>query len=388
MWHWDQGRLGYFEFDNLRRMSAFIIAHDFKNSDFATVTAATGLPFLPPHYVPWRNYARIYKQCLLISEDSGTGKPSSLAKLLAEPGAIISDEYFQFLVQASTEPSPAFTNYASGSSFRYPLLFALKYVLAKLRIGAGNSSTFNEIIEAFQKTNMKGDENDIAFIAAIKAGYDGSGVTGDARQPRESLLVIAQISYLNSKGNELIVSLDPKDADSIFNNLFPFLGPYKNDPNEEIQRRASLFGSAYFVTEYPNTIQSDVVESGFIEGSKVRKTHITIERNSQLRIEYFNTFPTAICDVCKLITDKTYPWTTRVLDLHHLLPLSSGTRVDKNKGTVLDDLVAVCPSCHRAIHRCYDSWLKLKARKDFVDATEALSAYNALKTGFGGIIHA
>jgi hypothetical protein len=387
MWHWDQGRLGYFQFDNLRCVGAFIVSNDFKNADHKTVTAATGLPFSPTNYVPWRNYSRIYKLCLLVSEESGVGKPTSLAQLLATPGAITCDEYFQFLVQASTEPSPALTNYASASDFRYPLLFSLKYVLTKLRIGSGNSSTFTEIIEAFQKTGMKGDESDTAFIAAVKAGYDGSGISGDVRQARESLLVIAQISYLNSKGSELIVSLDEKDAENIFNNLFPIVGPFKNDPDEEIQRRADLFGSAYFVTDYPNTIQSDVVESGFVEGSKVRKTHITIERNAQLRIEYFDTFPTATCDVCKLVTDKTYPWTTRVLDLHHLLPLSSGTRVE-NKGTVLDDLVPVCPNCHRAVHRFYDDWLKSKTRKDFIDATEARSAYTTLKTAFGGAVYA
>lgn len=75
----------------------------------------------------------------------------------------------------------------------------------------------------------------------------------------------------------------------------------------------------------------------------------------------------------------------RVMDLHHLLPLSSGTRVEA-EGTTLDDLVPVCPSCHRAVHRFYDGWLIGNGREDFTNGNEAHEVYRVMKTEFPGLI--
>ena len=86
-------------------------------------------------------------------------------------------------------------------------------------------------------------------------------------------------------------------------------GPRANDREAEIRKLAALFrdGSTNITFDYPNTIVEEVVESGFREGSKVKKTHVTIERNSRLRKEFSLVRPTAICDVCTLDTAKTYP---------------------------------------------------------------------------------
>lgn len=139
--------------------------------------------------------------------------------------------------------------------------------------------------------------------------------------------------------------------------------------------------------DYSHTIITDVVESGFREGNKVKKTHVTIERNASLRRDFFASRPTATCDVCLLDTAKTYPWTERVMDIHHLLPLCSGTRVETT-GTTFDDIVPVCPSCHRAVHRYYDGWLTENGRRDFKDRGEALGVYKAVKANFPGHVHA
>jgi predicted HNH restriction endonuclease len=139
--------------------------------------------------------------------------------------------------------------------------------------------------------------------------------------------------------------------------------------------------------DFSNTRVSDVVESGFKEGGKIKKTHITIERNYKLREFFFQSNPTCICDLCAIDTSKTYPWTKRILDIHHLLPLSSGTRTEA-KGTTLNDLVPVCPSCHRAIHRYYDKWLDENYRVDFCSAHEAEKVYRDLKSNFKGSIYA
>lgn len=207
------------------------------------------------------------------------------------------------------------------------------------------------------------------------------------RQAKESLKVIAQISYLHVHSDKIVVSLSPIDAQEIFDDLHPIAGPRAKERNAEIRRLAMLFkgGSTNMTFEYPNTIIETVIESGFREGSKVKRTHIVIERNAGIRREYFAIHPTTICDICRLDTKSSYPWTERVLDVHHLLPLSSGTRVE-GRNTALNDLVPVCPNCHRAVHRYYDNWLDTNLRKDFINGDEAKMVYRKIKKEFGGLI--
>lgn len=200
---------------------------------------------------------------------------------------------------------------------------------------------------------------------------------------------MAQISYLHVSQNQVIVSLNTEDSLNIFKDLNPIIGPPARDKNSEIIRLAELFqgGSTSTFFDYPNSIISEIVDSGFSEGNKVKKTHIVIERNSGIRRDFFSARPTAVCDVCALDTALTYPWTDRVIDIHHLLPLCSGTRVETT-GTTFDDLVPVCPSCHRAIHRFYDVWLDRSNRSDFESRNESLRVYKEMKSEFRGLIHA
>lgn len=395
MWHWDQGHLGYFQFDALRQIADFVEGHDFKKADRPTLLAATGLNFAGPDtHSPWRNYSRVLKLCLLVSEVGNKAQATPVAHVLAQTGSVTCDEYLHFLIRTFTEPSPALEDWQPNANFRYPLLFSLKYLLTKTAIKRTPAASIAEIIGAYRVTGLVGDEDDNHFVEAVKdtSQYEnvGRGVAKNLwRQSGESLSVISQISYLHIRSGHIIVSLDPVDAHTIFHDLTPVLGPRANNREEEIRRLSTLFadGSTSDFFDYPHTIVTDVVESGFREGTKIKKTHVTIERNASLRKEFFAAHPTAICDVCSLDTAKTYPWTERVMDLHHLLPLSSGTRVEAS-GTTFHDLVPVCPSCHRAIHRYYDGWLIKNNRKDFKDGREALDVYTTVKTNFPGIIHA
>ena len=75
------------------------------------------------------------------------------------------------------------------------------------------------------------------------------------------------------------------------------------------------------------------------------------------------------------------------MDLHHLLPLSSGTRVEAS-GTTFDDLIPVCPTCHRAVHRYYERWLLGESKQDFENRGEAVQVYKSMKAEFPGLIYA
>jgi hypothetical protein len=394
MWHFDQGRLDYFQFDALRQISAFVVANDFKVADRTTLEAATGLPFrVPATHTPWRNYSRVLKLSLLVSVVNGTAQPTPVANILSQAGLVTCDEYLHFLACAFTEPSPALRNWRPNAQFRYPLLFSLKYLLTKVAINQSPISSLDEIMGAYRVTGYDGSENDEDFISIIRSdvsAYENAGETAPdelQRQARESLLFISQISYLHFSGSQIIVSLNQADAHAIFQDLSPVGGVRAPDREAEIRRLADLFrdGSTSISFDYPHTIVEEVVESGFREGNKVKRTHITIERNTRLRKEFFAARPTATCDVCQLDTARTYPWAERIIDLHHLLPLSSGTRVEA-EGTTFNDLVPVCPNCHRAIHRFYDIWLDRNNKVDFKDTGEARSVYQEMKTQFSGLI--
>lgn len=377
MWRFDQGRIEYFQFDEIRKLAKYAIAHDLKSSKRDALVAATGLPFLPASedYPPWRNYSRVFRTSMLVAEVEGHAKPTKIAYLLAEDGKITSDEYFHFLAQTFTAPAPSFQEWTPTDSPRFPLLFSLKYLLAKATIGE-NVVSYSDIISAYETSGFDGDEDQSAFIIIARKTYSEA----DNRQARESIQVISQISYLSATSTTITISLDSETALDVFESLAAVRGSPAPDRESEILRLAGLYESAVsgIDLDYTNTAADQVIEAGFSEGTRVERTHIVLERNAGVRNAFFAENPTADCDFCGRDTQAEFPWVDRVLDIHHVLPLCSGTRSTK-KGTDLTDLVAVCPTCHRAVHRYYAKWLKSAGRKDFVDANEAKAVYDAAK---------
>ena len=390
MWNWDQGRLDYFQFDNLKKIAKFALEDDLRLTDRAGLVAATGLPFLPndDRYPPWRNYSRVFKLSLICAQKGKGSEPTQIAKLLASDGAITTDEYFHFLAQATTDPSPALTGWDNTVELRYPLLFSLRFMLARAAIGLGTTD-ISQIVASYEASGFTGDEDQSAFIELINSNLNMSQVP---RQAAESIQVVAQISYLSLDKRTLTVSLSQEDALDLFEQISPIGGQPLNDGADEVFRLTDLFQSSIDELEldYDTTVLSDVEDAGFSgdtafsEGKKIRKTHLVIERNGKIREEFFKANPSAVCDMCAMDTANAYPWVDRVLDVHHLLPLCSGARTSKD-GTLLDDLVALCPTCHRAVHRYYDKWLKDSGKKDFVDAEEAKVVYDEAKLKHGAI---
>jgi hypothetical protein len=388
MWNWDQGRLDYFQFDNLKKIAKFALTNDLRLSDGATLTVATGMPFRPNNddqYPPWRNYSRVFRLSMICAERGAGSEATPLAALLAEDGGITTDEYFHVLAEATTDPSPALQGWNHTAALRYPLLFALKLLLARAAIGI-DTTNISEIVAAYDASDFLGDEGQEDFIALVTAGHDTATV---GRQAAESIQVIAQISYLSLEKRTVTVSLSQEDAINLFDQLHPITGKPLPSGADEVFRLTSLFQAAVDQLEldYATTAVSDVEEAGFsaattfAEGAKSRKTHLIIERTSKIRTEFFKLNTSTVCDFCAMDTLKSYPWTPRILDIHHLLPLCSGTRT-AIRGTSFDDLKAVCPTCHRGIHRYYDRWLKTAAQKDFVDALQARQVYDQAKNEF------
>lgn len=383
MWRWDQGRLNYFQFDELRKIAKVAVNTDLRSADHHELELATGLPFHPrrPNYKPWRNYRRVFQTAMIaVPSRSGGSKVTEIGKRLAVDGHVTTDEYLHFLAQATTDPSPAFAGNAWNSSGRrrYPLLFVLRFLLARASQGEFVTK-IGEVVKAYDTSGFRGDEDQTSFLKIIDKKLGPK--TG--RQPSESIKVLAQISYLTAIKNEITVSLARDDATALFEDLAPVGGRPLRNPSDEILRVASLFPSAVAALnfDYPATVLTDAEEAGFSEGGRVKRTHLTLERNGRIRNAFFAEYPSPICDFCAMDTKAKYPWTSRILDVHHLLPLCSGARTDQ-QGTVLSDLVANCPTCHRAVHRYYDMWLNKHCRADFSDGKEARMVYTQAREGY------
>lgn len=390
MWKWDQGRLSYFEFDNVRNMARAATQMDLRQASHAQISDITGLPFSPndPSYKPWRNYARIFKLMRLVSEQEGGVVASPVAEVLAADGAVTSDEFIHYIACSHTDPSPALdrTLWLNADRLRWPLLFSIKYCLAVRVIDPSRICGINEILTAYASCDFTGDEDQNSFAELI-LNSNGNLIPqkSDAvRQGRESLKFLSQLSYLMMPDrSHIVVNLSEEDAHDTFLQLTAIPVNVNTEPAQELLRLSELFRDGSDLEfDFNRVEKQSIIDSGFREGTKSEKTHLVTERNSQLRKKYFDLHPISHCDLCTLDTHATYQWTERVLDLHHVLPLASGTRVDNQTGTIFDDLRPVCPTCHRAIHSYYSNYLRSSARKDFSNRSEAYSVYEQIKHEF------
>lgn len=390
-WSWDQGRLSYFQFGALKKIARISLDKNLRKASFQELQDFVGLPFKPHYYdyPPWRNYSRVFKSTMIVTGGGGSqtpAEPTKVARILATDGGTTTDEYFHFLIQATSDPNPAFRDWAVDVEHRYPLLFSVKYLLAKAAVGF-DKSEIGEVISAYESSGFRGDEGQTEFLNLIGGMEHVGNNVNSPRQSAESIRVISQISYLNITGKEIWVSLNKYDAIDIFEQLKPLqVGVFENG-DLEIERIADLYESSVSSVEleYPNTVTSNSEEAGFEEGGRIARTHLTIERNSKLRRAFLNEYPEPKCDVCGMITSSSYPWTTDLIDIHHLLPLCSGTR-STDQGTSLDDLVAVCPTCHRAVHKYYNKVLREEQRKDFLDESHARMVYENAKNNYAGFL--
>jgi hypothetical protein len=83
-------------------MANFIVNYDLKNTDPQFIRNTTELDFSAPEtHSPWRNYSRIFKLCLLVTEENGIAIPTDVARILSRSGMVTCDEYMHFLVEAT-----------------------------------------------------------------------------------------------------------------------------------------------------------------------------------------------------------------------------------------------------------------------------------------------
>ena len=184
------------------------------------------------------------------------------------------------------------------------------------------------------------------------------------------VIFISQLSILKVYDGYLY--LDTIDECARNEVLTRFLKPKNSFPRadriEEFYEMASI--PQKIVIPTLEVFTSDPADIEFIKGNRKRAEHFRVERSGLLRKYYRQMNPVPHCCACGMDTNVRYPWTEYLLEIHHLLPLSSTVAIS-SKGTSLTDIVGLCPSCHRAVHMYYRKWLKVNNQTDFKSKQEA-----------------
>lgn len=388
MWRWDQGRLKYFSIKNVRAIAAGLselngVELNQKPDPIRLVLGGvTGLPFAPDHYQVWRNYARVFKVLGLASKIDGRLVTTELCSRLLRTGEdfFSYDDYLGHLARTFYYPSPVFQGYNTENPQIFPFLAILKYLFAS----QGSDVSGLSVKEVFSK--LIGNEVTGREPVETYCNLPATTLTpnGDQeRQIREMLIFVSQLSYLSWFDGNLYLSpsaLKPLKMSAVDDRLSALVRPRQLDAEQEVQNIGQVEEG---ITQLPmmedDSNPADIV---FTEGRKVRVSHLRTERNRKLIQFYFqNAEHPKLCDVCEVEVAGRYPWMDNLIEVHHVLPLASPLSVTR-EGTSLDDLVGVCPNCHRATHAFYRLFLRDHNLADFETHEQAREVYLAVKEAF------
>jgi len=380
-WRWDQGRLLYLSFDAIRLMAKALVKFDGVDvtsceKDFRhTLEETTGLPFAPRSYTIKRNYSRVFQISLLANFIGNRLIVTDFCRELSDPNGVIqtADDYFINYLARFRYPFPAFKEYENISESVYPFCAIIKLLLSiSDEVLTESCINVDDVCNMLISNNCTGCEG-IDYYKRLKVNniqYSDD----EKRQVREMLVFISQLSFLKMRNHSLYLDMDNSAfKGEILKYIKPFSTFSANGKIEDFYEMTKLHKNNIIIPTL-EIVKSDYDGLEIREGERKRVEHIRIERSPLLKLYYKKTFPEPICRACHHNMRDIYGWTDYMLDVHHLLPLSMSIGINAN-GTSLDDLVGLCPNCHRAVHLYYNMWLKENDRKDFANKTEAVDVY-------------
>ncbi len=386
-WRWDQGRLRYFAFESLKKISECFVElegcqlRETESILRETLMSNTGLDFRAGPNSLWRNYARVFKCALLAVEINGSLRITDICRKLGAMSASVvdADEYLSLWISRFYFPSPAFQDYQTSSPPIFPLCSILKYLLIHFLEYGDASVGIDEVFSLIIGNQCDGTEPLHHYLNLRRTScLPGSG----KRQVREMLIFASQASWLKWYNGKLYIDMLPGDLQNV-GDLKSIVEPIEfvirernSNPEQEILRIGKV--SDEIIKPISFTTRERPEDVLFTEGRRRRVTHLRTERSPQLRRFFFSKRATTICDMCTCDTRYRYPWTDNLLEIHHILPLSSAIAVTST-GTSLDDVVGLCPNCHRSVHVYYKRWFERNSVDDFLSKEEARAVYQAAK---------
>lgn len=398
LWQWDQGRVRYWRYDNLREIATQLATHldgvnlhKRGNDPLEILRRATGLPFKTTanrSYSIWRQYARLFGSVLLASRVGDQLTATDICKRLAGLGGppLLADEYLVLLTKRFYLPSPAFDRYSPSNKRVYPFSALIRYLIAQQVAGEEPQIDIKQVFALLIGNDIVGNETHDRLAHLPDSRYRPADKE-ELRQVREMMPLISQFSFLLWDGK--VLRLDPRgrDIDSLVELSRMFLPQIQQ---QESRRELELLELGKITAQQGGdlTLAVDAFsafeeEIEFVEGARIRVTHLRAERNGALRRAFLDhrlrSQSPILCDMCTVDLIQRYPWAANLLEVHHLLPLGSTLRIEP-KGTSFTDLVPICPNCHRAVHVFYREWLRQAQKPDFDDEQDARRAYANVKT--------
>lgn len=99
------------------------------------------------------------------------------------------------------------------------------------------------------------------------------------------------------------------------------------------------------------TVRNFDFSDGYSEGEKKLLQHFRAERNSAVVQKFKQSLAELRCEACRLkLTDLYGDIAAEFIEAHHRLPLG---QIGQEVITKIEDFAALCPNCHRIIHKNY-----------------------------------
>jgi hypothetical protein len=382
-WRFEQGRSAYFSIDNLKKAAAIFLKHQGTNisGNLGTevdreLRSKTGLPYAPTTYRVLRNYGRLYVLTGILSSPSGNISLTRLGERLATE-KIDYDEYFRELSDILVFPSPAFSTSYKEFGPNPPKINPIRLLLRCLidfkyyeQIQESHGLSVDWIWSRLSHRELTGYEEAGFSYYSLREDTPDWLSTKDTstakRQIREFLQFISQASFFKFYNSVLYLDTDSRED---IDDLLAIFGI-------GVQTSYKLPDIESGVHVMPTRLDPDEIK--IFEGQRKAVVHLRTERSSILRKLYIkNTTNPYFCRMCLIDTSKIHPEVDSLIEVHHLLPLSSYIKNDES-GTSLSDVVGLCPNCHRITHRVYNHYLKSKEKDDFVDGDEARNLFERI----------
>jgi hypothetical protein len=163
-WHWDQGRLVYFQFENLKAIAHCLkrlenISINQKNFDplRGELESWTGLPFAPQSYTVWRNYKRVFECSFLATNIDNRLTVTDFCDRIVNDGIDV-DEFLSLFIPRFRFPFAAFTDYNKSENLVYPFCALLKFLLSRFLLGKQPSLSLEDVFAYIVGNNCSGFE--------------------------------------------------------------------------------------------------------------------------------------------------------------------------------------------------------------------------------------
>ena len=388
-WRCDQGRLAYFQLAEVPHIAQALYAFNGQalpqGDDPDTLRGILGeyseRPFLPTHYKVWRNYGRVFGFLLLASKVADQVVCTDLCKKVAS-GELSGDGYLLHVARNFSYPSPVFEDYEVGGEQIWPFCAVIKLLVSNFVSQAKPVVSIDEIVDKIQGNSIDGSEPIAAYKNLPSSGYRIKPDDDAYRQIRELVLFISQFSFLKWDNPYLILDVSSvEEAIKISAAFNPNKLQRLYERSAELMQRGSGEGISFSEIQ-PIESTLNAFDIDFTEGSRSKALHLRIERSAKLKEMYFaRASNPSVCNMCNRDTLDHYPWADRLIEVHHLLPLSSPIKVERQSTSLLD-VVGLCPTCHRGTHKFYSGWLKKENLTDFKTNGDAKKTYELAKSFF------